>query len=207
MALAEDAPGQAPQDSTLVPMKGRDEGPPQEGGGSVLTCQELKEYGVIQNADNSSYQITSYDLRLGSCHYVYENPWRQENNQWDSDRWRLIHIGSDEELRRLNGEDKIGQQYETPKTARHQRSDRCQRVVPPHPLPGIDLGARGLLSGAIVLRFPESAGRTWRRRDGWRREAMLSAGFGGNLEEDRVPVFPRLLPPDEAAIWGLYFKL
>lgn len=91
----------------------------------MLTRRELKRLDVIRGASEKSYQLTSYDLRLGSCHYVFDNSLPQ-NVQQDSAKWRLFHIGSDAELQRLNCEEMGSQKYEVPKTARHTL------IIPPY---------------------------------------------------------------------------
>lgn len=92
----------------------------QERQGSVLTCEELKRYKLIRDADERSYQLASYDLRLGSCHYVFNHPTEPDASQTGREsNWQLIHIGSDEELSRLNEKTVNGQKYEAPKTLRH----------------------------------------------------------------------------------------
>lgn len=87
-------------------------------GGSVLTGQELRDLSIIQEGDEAGYQLTSYDLRLGSCHYVYDNSQKQDDDL-DRARWRLFHIGSDENLQDLNRDEKGSQKYEIPSSARH----------------------------------------------------------------------------------------
>lgn len=92
----------------------------QERQGSVLTRDELKRFHLIQNSDDDSYQLTSYDLRLGSCHYVFNHPTESNSSRVGSESgWQLIHIGSDEELGRLNENSKGSLKYEVPKALRH----------------------------------------------------------------------------------------
>lgn len=92
----------------------------QRGQGSVLTCDELRRFQLILNGDDKSYQLTSYDLRLGSCHYVFNHPAGSNTSQDKSEsRWQLIHIGSDEELSHLNENSESSQKYEVPKALRH----------------------------------------------------------------------------------------
>lgn len=40
--------------------------------GGVLTEQEMRYFKVIEAPNNDSFQIASYDLRLGTCHYVFD---------------------------------------------------------------------------------------------------------------------------------------
>lgn len=87
-------------------------------GGSVLTCRELRDLGIIQEGDKTSYQLTSYDLRLGSCHYVFDNSQKQDDDL-NRARWRLFHIGSDTELQILNRDERGSQKYEIPRSSRH----------------------------------------------------------------------------------------
>lgn len=92
----------------------------QERQGSVLTCKELEYYQLIRGAVEDSYQLTSYDLRLGSCHYVFNHSIESDTSQTGSEsRWQLIHIGSDKELDYLNDKAVNSQRYEVPKTLRH----------------------------------------------------------------------------------------
>lgn len=83
-------------------------------GSGVLTSQEIQHFGVIQGFSDSSCQLTSYDLRLGSCHYVYDN-----SQGKDCSGWSLFHIGSEQELHELNNREASTQKYETPKPLRH----------------------------------------------------------------------------------------
>lgn len=88
--------------------------------GSVLTCDELKRFHLIRDGNDNSYQLTSYDLRLGSCHYVFNHPTESNSSRVRSESgWQLIHIGSDEELGRLNENSKGSLKYEVPKALRH----------------------------------------------------------------------------------------
>ena len=85
-----------------------------------MTCDELRRFQLILNGDDKSYQLTSYDLRLGSCHYVFNHPAGSSASQGKSEsRWQLIHIGSDEELSHLNENSESSQKYEVPKALRH----------------------------------------------------------------------------------------
>lgn len=96
------------------------------GSGGVLTRQELIKLNVIPKANKRSYQLTSYDLRLGSCHYVFDNLQQYGDKQQDKAKWRLVHIGSEKELASLNSSEKGSQKYEPPESARHTL------IIPPY---------------------------------------------------------------------------
>lgn len=81
--------------------------------GGVLTEQEMRYFKVIEAPNNDSFQIASYDLRLGTCHYVFDN----SQDRSDS-KWSLIHIGSDRELDNLNQKNSY-QKYTVPEQMRH----------------------------------------------------------------------------------------
>lgn len=87
----------------------------------VLTASEIKHYEVVTDFAEDSCQIASYDLRLGSCHYVYDN-----SREGESSGWSLLHIGSEKEFDRLNNIAGSTQKYKAPETLRHTL------VIPPY---------------------------------------------------------------------------
>ena len=93
----------------------------QKDGRGVLSKKEILDFGIIKDGEDSCYQLSSYDLRLGSCHYVFDNSEGQNNPGWT-----LIHIGSEDELFKLNQPGKGCQQYQAPKLLRHTLS------IPPY---------------------------------------------------------------------------
>ncbi len=83
--------------------------------GGVLTEGEIKKLGIITNGDASCYQLTSYDLRLGSCHYIFD-----KSSGPSGPGWTLVHIGSMQQLRKLNQNVIIdAQKYHPPKGSRN----------------------------------------------------------------------------------------
>lgn len=83
--------------------------------GGVLTEGEIKRLGIITNGDASCYQLTSYDLRLGSCHYIFD-----KSSGPSGPGWTLVHIGSMQQLRKLNQNVIIdAQKYHPPKGSRN----------------------------------------------------------------------------------------
>ena len=83
--------------------------------GWVLTEGEIKKLGIITNGDASCYQLTSYDLRLGSCHYIFD-----KSSGPSGPGWTLVHIGSMQQLRKLNQNVIIdAQKYHPPKGSRN----------------------------------------------------------------------------------------
>ena len=83
--------------------------------GGGLTEGEIKKLGIITNGDASCYQLTSYDLRLGSCHYIFD-----KSSGPSGPGWTLVHIGSMQQLRKLNQNVIIdAQKYHPPKGSRN----------------------------------------------------------------------------------------
>ena len=50
----------------------------------LLTRDEIEKYGIIKNYDNDCLQITSYDLRLGEGHMIYDSADRKWLAKWVS---------------------------------------------------------------------------------------------------------------------------
>lgn len=83
--------------------------------GGVLTEGEIKKLGIITNGDASCYQLTSYDLRLGSCHYIFD-----KSSGPSGPGWTLVHIGTMQQLRKLNRNVIVDEQkYHPPKGSRN----------------------------------------------------------------------------------------
>ena len=81
----------------------------------VLSEREIKKLKIIEDGVDSCYQLSSYDLRLGSCHYVFNN-----SSEGDTEPgWTLIHIGSEDELSSLNDPARGHLKYQAPKLLRH----------------------------------------------------------------------------------------
>lgn len=64
--------------------------------GDILTESEIRKFRIIENGALGSYKPTSYDLRLGNCHYIFYGKSKPET------KWTLTFIGSQDELQKRN---------------------------------------------------------------------------------------------------------
>lgn len=68
----------------------------------TLTGEEMKKYGIFcspkqgEEIPSKKYQGTTFDLRLGEGHYLYDV------NTEGHRRWRCVYIGEEERFQRLN---------------------------------------------------------------------------------------------------------
>lgn len=87
---------------------------------SALTCEELKQFRIIHDGEDSSYQLTSYDLRLGLYYYVFDLPTEPNISQIKNEsKWQLVYIESAEKFSCLNKNAVESQKYDILKTLQH----------------------------------------------------------------------------------------
>ena len=89
----------------------------------VLSEQEIRKYKIIVNGKDENYQTASYDLTLGTCHYVYDKDSNHVGENSPKVNWKLMYIGDDEERKILNMRAPYYGQYE---------SDPHSLIIPPY---------------------------------------------------------------------------
>lgn len=69
----------------------------------TLTGEEIKKHGIINTSlkeysgDDSRFQPTTYDLRLGDAHYIYD-----AKSGTGSTKWKQVFIGDNKKFEELN---------------------------------------------------------------------------------------------------------
>ena len=63
----------------------------------ILSCEEIISHGIIEESVKGNYNPTTYDLRLGAFHYVYNG---DINNSSDK-KWKPVYIG-DVDILKIN---------------------------------------------------------------------------------------------------------
>lgn len=90
----------------------------------ILSDDEIKEYKIISDEDNSkSHNPSIYDLRLGHYHYLYSN--NQDTRR--DEKWKAVYIGKET---RLNTVNKGWEDSDTDEFTWADRNDHTKLVIP-----------------------------------------------------------------------------